>query len=713
MMKNISINRKTIALVLFTVCLIFCVQGTSHGFFDIIFDAIGAIFDVVGAILDVVGIVVDVTAGVVQIAVGVLDLSIQLVTTTLFAPGSISDIDFFPIFPHGTFIGISASNHIGLRDPNTMEQIAVFHYDAPLTSLAFTPGGDLIASGSVDNTIQLWDPNTQTLQATLRGHTGIVLSVVFSPDGSLLASGSVDDTVRLWDPNTQTLQATLQGHTGDVLNVAFSPDGLLLASGSADGTLRLWDPNTQTLQATLDAHTASVLSIAFSPDGSLLASGSGDDTVRLWDPQTQTPQDAFDFESDVLSLAFNPAGTLLAIGSVDGTARLWDVNASEIIATLGHESPVENVVFTPDGSTLVSSSADGKVRNWELTVDGESDATDGEDEANPTQQPIETGATPTLTSSTASPLTEATLDESIVTLTLSGGTYVHSRLDIADALTVSGIPGVTIGTFGPAWFGVERVSDTQITVELGFKGNIDTDSTLTFTLGADAIAAYGGSALTTQVAVSAVTESVVAATASPLTEATLDESIVTLTLSGGTYVHSRLDIADALTVSGIPGVTIGTFGPAWFGVERVSDTQITVELGFKGNIDTDSTLTFTLGADAIANYNGSALTAQVTVTADRENAVLANFPNPFNPETWIPYQLAQPADVTLTIYNVQGRVVRALDLGHQAAGVYQSRSRAAYWDGRNAVGEPVASGLYFYTLTAGDFSATRKMLIRK
>ena len=90
-----------------------------------------------------------------------------------------------------------------------------------------------------------------------------------------------------------------------------------------------------------------------------------------------------------------------------------------------------------------------------------------------------------------------------------------------------------------------------------------------------------------------------------------------------------------------------------------------------------------------------------------------NYPNPFNPETWIPYQLAKPADVTLTIYDVQGRVVRALDLGHQRAGLYQNRSRAAYWDGRNEYGEPVASGLYFYTLTTGDFSATRKMLIRK
>ena len=103
----------------------------------------------------------------------------------------------------------------------------------------------------------------------------------------------------------------------------------------------------------------------------------------------------------------------------------------------------------------------------------------------------------------------------------------------------------------------------------------------------------------------------------------------------------------------------------------------------------------------------------VQALAPKETALLANYPNPFNPETWIPYQLAQPSDVTVTIYASNGTVVRTLALGHQAAGRYQSRSHAAYWDGKNALGETVASGIYFYTLTAGDFTATRKMLIQK
>ena len=97
----------------------------------------------------------------------------------------------------------------------------------------------------------------------------------------------------------------------------------------------------------------------------------------------------------------------------------------------------------------------------------------------------------------------------------------------------------------------------------------------------------------------------------------------------------------------------------------------------------------------------------------KETALLPNYPNPFNPETWIPYQLATPVDVPVTIYDIKGSTVRTLILGPQSAGVYHGQERAAYWDGRNGQGEPVASGLYFYTLTAGDFSATRKMLIRK
>ncbi len=120
---------------------------------------------------------------------------------------------------------------------------------------------------------------------------------------------------------------------------------------------------------------------------------------------------------------------------------------------------------------------------------------------------------------------------------------------------------------------------------------------------------------------------------------------------------------------------------------------------------------FFQGTRVLAEDGAAAPTLNVMIPT--ETILLSNYPNPFNPETWIPYQLSEPADVSVSIYSVSGHLVRCLELGHQSAGVYRSRSRAAYWDGRNSFGERVASGLYFYTLTSGDFTATRKMLIRK
>ncbi len=125
----------------------------------------------------------------------------------------------------------------------------------------------------------------------------------------------------------------------------------------------------------------------------------------------------------------------------------------------------------------------------------------------------------------------------------------------------------------------------------------------------------------------------------------------------------------------------------------------------QAQIEDDGSIAFQQG---IAN-----LERLLTLFIPEETALLHNYPNPFNPETWIPYQLAEPAEVTLTIHAVNGTLVRTLTLGYQPAGIYQTRTRAAYWDGKNQLGEKVASGVYFYTLTAGDFNATRKMLIRK
>ena len=169
----------------------------------------------------------------------------------------------------------------------------VFSGDAaPVSSVAFSPDGTRLASGSWSGRVKLWDIATQKNIATLEGYslgaTG-VNSVAFSPDGTRLASGRSNHIIELWNVATQRNVGRLEGHTSGVSSVAFSPDGTRLASGGSDATVKLWDVATQNNVGTLKGHTSYVNSVAFSPDGTLLASGGGDGdkTVKLWDVATQ------------------------------------------------------------------------------------------------------------------------------------------------------------------------------------------------------------------------------------------------------------------------------------------------------------------------------------------------------------------------------------------------------------------------------------------
>ena len=238
-----------------------------------------------------------------------------------------------------------------------------------VTSVAFSPDGTMIASGSGDRTVKLWDVATQREIATLEAHRNVVYSVVFSPDGTMIASGSDDNTVRLWDVATQREIATLTGHTGGVTSVAFSPDGTMIASGSGDRTVKLWDVETWRNLATFEGHTGEVTSVAFSPDGTMIASGSDDRTVKLWDVATQREITTLEAHRNVVSsVAFSPDGTTLASGAVSWEAvRLWDVATRTNTATLAeHTDWVSSVVFSPDGTTLASGSDDQTVKLWNV-----------------------------------------------------------------------------------------------------------------------------------------------------------------------------------------------------------------------------------------------------------------------------------------------------------------------------------------------------------
>ena len=164
-----------------------------------------------------------------------------------------------------------------------------------------------------------------------------------------------------------------------------------------------------------------------------------------------------------------------------------------------------------------------------------------------------------------------------------------------------------------------------------------------------------------------------------------------------------VSILDLILAARAIGNTTASAPPA-AGAESVDAAMIEAWIA-QARLEDDGSVAFKQGIENLQNLLASLI--------PEETALLRNYPNPFNPETWIPYQLAESAEVTLTIYDMNGQLVQRLEVGHQAAGMYQSRSRAVYWDGRNQLGESVASGLYFYTLTTGDFTATRRMLILK
>ncbi|KIM23652.1 hypothetical protein M408DRAFT_77303 [Serendipita vermifera MAFF 305830] len=262
----------------------------------------------------------------------------------------------------------------GHKEWPAIQKVVQGHQDMVL-SVAFSPNGKRIVSGSEDRTIRVWDAETAEMVAgPFKGHTGSVNSVAVSPDGTRAVSGSGDTTLRVWDIETaEMIAGPFEGHNERINSVKFSPDGTRVISGSEDKTIRIWDAETaEMLVGPFEGHTASVSSVAFSPNGTRIVSGSWDSTIRVWNAaNAEMVAGIFEGHNDVVtSVTFSPDGTRIVSGSYDGKIRVWDAETLKLIARPfeGHAYSVMSVEFSGDGTRIVSGSTDMTIRVWDATT---------------------------------------------------------------------------------------------------------------------------------------------------------------------------------------------------------------------------------------------------------------------------------------------------------------------------------------------------------
>ena len=620
--------------------------------------------------------------------------------------------NYLAFYPDADTIVMNASDGIHLFDAGTGNAIALpVARSTYVFLLALSPDGRKFA-GRTSSGNDLWNAETGQKLLSLPRDVRNSRSLVFGPDSRLLAVGGGWDhhTVTLLDAETSGPLHTHSLHTGQVQSVAFSHDGRQLASGSSDGTVVIIDTRTGEHQRTLNFGQNWVVGVAYNGDGRTFAAATSRDT-SLWDAITwEELYVLHEDNSDFCNVAFSRDSRLVARGSSDKAVRLWDVKTGKLVRSLiGHTRLVNRVAFSPDGTTIASGDIGGSALLWELTPP-------------PTLGTV-VSVSPSLVRS-PQPGARFTL-----ALNISGGVNVagYQATIFSDDKALRFVDSHP-GTFlGAGSFALNPVVDG---------GNATIGGTaIGKTAQGDGTLAY----LTFEVV--------------DLQESFVSLVDVSLSDPNGKLSHPHLEHARVIkppplggdvNSDGVVNILDLVLVAANFtktgendadvngdGVVNILDlVQVAGAIGGGGAAPSASSLDVSnIGAADVARWLAQAqglgigdanlkrgirfLEQLLAALMPNETALLPNYPNPFNPETWIPYQLSQGAEVSITIYDRTGATVREIALGQKAAGYYADRGRAAYWDGRNESGESVASGVYVYRLRAGDYAASRRMVIVK
>ena len=601
-----------------------------------------------------------------------------------------------------SYLGLRGGHGIQLVDAETGQvKRSLQGLTRPALSVAISPDGQTLVAGD-GTAVRLWDVGSGEVVATLEGHREEVRMVAFSFDGTTLASMD-PHSVRLWDVASESLRTTLQGSFS---SAALSPDGGLLAGAGGDHAVRLWDVHTGQILGVLEGHTEEVNAVAFSPDG-LLASGSEDATIRLWDtspgaieslspPATLPWQAVFSFEDWVNSVVFSPDGGTLASGSGDGLVRLWDVGTGELLAALeGHTNTVHSVAFSPDGRSLASvarssvNSNHWRIRLWDA----------GTGKLLHVLEPRSGGVfsvafSPdgrTLASSGRYKVWLWDVGTGELSDVFEHESEIHSVAYSPDGRILAGgsrdwrvrLWDVGTGQILQVLRHEEEVRSVAFSPDGGTLASASSDRTVR------------------------------------LWEVETGQLLDVLEHDG--KVESVAFSPDGrIVASGSRDGTIRLWDAAAGQVTAVLEGHgswiLSLSFSPDGRSLASGSVDETMRLWDMSPYaDPTALTwAQSPQGARPVQTVLgANWPNPFNPETWIPYQLHAPAHVRLSIHDLRGALVREIDLGYRPAGRYDSRAGAAHWDGRDKGGQRVSSGVYLYQMQAGPVVQVRKMVVIK